>query len=212
MFHFHPLEPFWVDVALQNPLDTEVTFTDLTLVVEARDKDTPWISKYVTVERVKEVTLRAKENRMVRVQKTCDPRNSCLLFDLIQLSIAVKVSQAASLSIPSITYNFLGLFPAQESLAGRGKRLQDTPQQRQTVTYAPDVLIRTDVEEASQELAVSFENHESLSLSEGERKPMKLWMTNAGCKTIGEIWLVGGPEDQMWLESSESESRELLPG
>lgn len=66
MFHFHPLEPFWVDVALQNPLDTEVTFTDLTLVVEARDKDTPWISEYITVERVKEVVLRAKENRMVR--------------------------------------------------------------------------------------------------------------------------------------------------
>ena len=80
------------------------------------------------------------------------------------------------------------------------------------MTYTPDISIRTDVEEASQELAVSFENNELLILNEGEHKPMKLWMTNAGCKTIGEIWLVGGPEDQMWLESSESESRELLLG
>lgn len=124
----------------------------------------------------------------------------------------VKASQAASLTIPSITYEFLGLFPARESLARRGRRLQDTPQQRQTVTYAPDILIRTDVEEASQELTVSFENNGLLVLDEGEYKSMKLWMTNTGRKTISEIWLVGGPEDQIWLESSESESRKLLLG
>lgn len=111
--------------------------------------------------------------------------------------------------MPSVTYNFLGLLPTRESLARRGRRLQDTPLQRQTMTYTPDISIRTDVEEASQELAVSFENNESLVLSEGERKPMKLWMTNAGHKPIGEVWLVGGPEDQMWLESSECESCEL---
>lgn len=131
-------------------------------------------------------------------------------FNRIQVSLAVKASQAISLTIPSISYNFLGLLPANESLARRGRRLQDTPQQRQAVIYAPDVLISVDVEEASQELAVSFENDELLVLNEGEHRPMRLWMTNAGCKTIGEIWLVGGPEDQMWLESSESESREHL--
>lgn len=80
------------------------------------------------------------------------------------------------------------------------------------MTYAPDILISIDVEEASQELAVSFENDELAILNEGEHKPIKLWMTNAGCKTIGEIWLVGGQEDQVWLGSSESEPRELLPG
>lgn len=83
MFHFHPLESFWVDVALQNPLDTEVTLTNLALVVEAKDKDTSWIHKYVTVECVDEIVLGAKEHRTVRVQKIHDPRNSCLLLDLI---------------------------------------------------------------------------------------------------------------------------------
>ncbi|KAF8445809.1 ER-golgi trafficking TRAPP I complex 85 kDa subunit-domain-containing protein [Boletus edulis BED1] len=180
-------ESFWVDIALHNPLDTEVTLTNLTLVVEARDKDTSWINKYVTVECVEEVVVRAKENRT--------------------LSIAVKVSQATSLTISYITYNFLGLFPARESLARRGRRLQDTPQQRQNVVYAPDILIRTDVEEASQELAVSFENDELLTLNEGEHRSMKLQMTNAGHKSIDEIWVVGGLEDQLWLESSESEPR-----
>lgn len=208
IMHFHSLEPFWVDVALQNPLDAEVTLTNLALVVEARDQDTPWINKHVTLEPMNEVVLRAKENRMVRIQTTSDLGTHA--FNLIQVSIAVKASQATSLTIPSITYNFLGLLPTRESLARRGRRLQDTPQQRQSVTYASDILIRTDVEEASQELAVSFENDELLVLNEGEHRPVKLWMTNAGCKSIGEIWLVGGPEDQMWLEPSESESCELL--
>lgn len=69
--HFAPLESFWVDVALQNPLDAKVTFTDLSLVVEARDKDTLWISEYVTVERVKEVVLSAKATRVVSPPQTC---------------------------------------------------------------------------------------------------------------------------------------------
>lgn len=122
----------------------------------------------------------------------------------------MEASQAASLTTPSITYNFLGLLPTTESLARHGRRLQDTPQQRQTVTYAPDILIRTDVEEASQELAISFENDGLLVLNEGEQLPMKFWMTNVGHKTIGEIWLVSGPEDQIWLEPLTSEPRKPL--
>lgn len=73
MFHFYPLELFWVDIALQNPLDTEVTFTDLTLVVEAKDQDVAWINKYVVVECIGEVVLHAKEIRTVSFQKTKRP-------------------------------------------------------------------------------------------------------------------------------------------
>ncbi|KAG9314249.1 ER-golgi trafficking TRAPP I complex 85 kDa subunit-domain-containing protein [Chiua virens] len=185
-------EPFWVDVALQNPFDTEVILTDLVLVVEGRDKDTLWINEHVTIEHIQEVVLHSKESRMV--------------------SIAVKASQAVSLTIPSITYNFLGLLPARETLARRGRRLQDTPQQRQTVSYAPDILIRIDVEEASQELAVSFEDNGLLVLNEGEHRKMKVWMTNAGHKSIGELWLVSGQEDQMWLQSGAHESLSVVAG
>ncbi|KAF9229138.1 hypothetical protein BS17DRAFT_742850 [Gyrodon lividus] len=185
-------EPFYVDVALQNPLDTEVTLANLTPVIEAKDRDTSWAEENIDVESMGEIILRAKETRMV--------------------SIAVKSLQPASLSVPSIKYEFLGLFPTGESLARSGRRLQDTPQQRQTVTYAPDTLIKLDVEEASQELAVSFANNEPLVLSEGECKEMKLWMSNAGSRTIGEIWLVGGPKDQIWLESSENEPPSVAAG
>ncbi|KIK93997.1 hypothetical protein PAXRUDRAFT_480682 [Paxillus rubicundulus Ve08.2h10] len=185
-------ESFWVDVALRNPLDTEVTLANLAPVLEAKDRDAPWIEENIDVESITEIILSAKESRTI--------------------SIAVKPLQAASLSIPSIAYDFLGLIPTRESLARSGKRLQDTPQQRQSVTYAPDTLIKLDVEGGSQELVVTFANNEPLVLSEGEYKEMKLWISNAGSKTIGEIWLVGGPEDQIWLGSSENAPSSIAVG
>jgi hypothetical protein len=87
-----------------------------------------------------------------------------------------------------------------ESLARRGRRLQDTPQQRQTITYAPEEHLKVDVEEASQELAVAFVDDGPLVLAEGEYKRMKLWMSNAGSRDIGEVWVVPGVEDQIWIE------------
>ncbi|KAF9244569.1 ER-golgi trafficking TRAPP I complex 85 kDa subunit-domain-containing protein [Melanogaster broomeanus] len=185
-------ETFWIDVALRNPLDTEVTLANLTPVLEAKNRYASWIEENIDIESFEEITLRTKESRMV--------------------SISVKSSQAASLTFTGITYDFLGLLPTRESLARRGRRLQDTPQQRQTVMYAPDILIKLDVEEASQELAVSLANNEPLVLTDGECKQMKLWMSNPGSRTIGEIWLLGGPEDQIWVESSENESREFSSG
>jgi hypothetical protein len=91
-----------------------------------------------------------------------------------------------------------------ESLARRGRRLQDTPQQRQTIAYAPNELLKLDVEEASQELAVAFVDDETLVLAEGECKRMKLWMSNAGSRDIGDVWVVPGPEDQIWIEPLDS--------
>ncbi|KIJ68594.1 hypothetical protein HYDPIDRAFT_125323 [Hydnomerulius pinastri MD-312] len=185
-------ETFWVDVTLRNPLDTEVTLANLTLVLEAQNQDSAWVAENVNVEVIEEVTLSAKESRSI--------------------SVAVKSSQDVSLTIPWLKYNFLGLLPTVESLARRGRRLQDTPQQRQTVAYAPDILIKVDVEEASQELAVSFVHIEPLVLIEGECKRMKLWLSNAGSRSIGEIWLVDDPEDQIWLGSSSTESLSLADG
>ena len=91
-----------------------------------------------------------------------------------------------------------------ESLALRGKRLQDTVQHRQTKTYASDVVIKVDVEDAGQRLRASFVDDRHLILIEGEYKRLKLWMTNSGSKPIREIWMVPGREDELWLESEES--------
>ncbi|KAH7885908.1 ER-golgi trafficking TRAPP I complex 85 kDa subunit-domain-containing protein, partial [Phlebopus sp. FC_14] len=175
-------ETFWVDIALRNPLDTEVNLANLTTVVEAENHDASWILEHMYIDCVDEITLGAKESRTV--------------------SVAMKSSRAATLTIPRIRYDFLGLLSSTESLARRGRRLQDTPQQRQSLVYAPDVLIHLDIEEASQELAVSFVRDEPLVLKEGECKTMELHLLNAGSSAIGEVWVVAGADDQVWLESS----------
>lgn len=129
-------EAFWVDITLRNPLDTEVTLAKPTVIVESSSGDAAWIQDNITIETAEDTILYANESRTI--------------------SIAIKASKPASLIITGVAYDFLGLLPTVESLARRGRRLQDTPQQRQTITYAPNELLKLDVEEASQELAVAF--------------------------------------------------------
>ncbi|KAG2369466.1 ER-golgi trafficking TRAPP I complex 85 kDa subunit-domain-containing protein [Suillus spraguei] len=166
-------EPFRVDITLRNPLDTEVTLANPTVIVESS-----WYQSF----------LPALADHNVN-----------------KISIAVKASKPASLVITGVAYDFLGLLPTVESLARRGRRLQDTPQQRQTITYAPDEFLKLNVEEASQELAVTFMDDGPLVLVEGECKRMKLWMSNTGSRDIGEVWVVPGPEDEIWIGPLDSE-------
>jgi hypothetical protein len=49
---------FWVELSMHNPLDAEVTLSDLTLTVDAEGVD-------VTIESLSEVVLRPKETRLV---------------------------------------------------------------------------------------------------------------------------------------------------
>ncbi|KAH7928488.1 hypothetical protein BV22DRAFT_1082749 [Leucogyrophana mollusca] len=179
-------ETFWVDLPLRNPLDAEVNLSNLTILVETPSGDAQWIKENIEIEIIDEIILDAKESRTI--------------------PIAIKASRPASLSVTHATFNFLALLPSVESLARRGRRLQDTPQQRQTATYAPDVIIKVDVEEASQELAVTFAENGPLVLAEGECKEMKLWISNAGTRDIGEAWVVAGPDDQIWIDDPSTES------
>ena len=99
-----------------------------------------------------------------------------------------------------MSFDFLSLLPTVESLASRGRRLHDTPLQRQSKVYAPDVVIKTEIEDASQRLLVNFVDDGYLSLVHGECHEMRLWLSNIGSESIGEIWLVEGPEDILWIE------------
>ncbi|KAJ7169750.1 ER-golgi trafficking TRAPP I complex 85 kDa subunit-domain-containing protein [Mycena filopes] len=116
------------------------------------------------------------------------------------VSIAVKSSRPTSLTIVHASYNFLSLLPNSESLASRGRRLQDTPAQRQHPTYAPDVLLTVDVVEATHKLLVNFvDDQEELVLGEGENKSLTLSFVNRGTKGIGEVWMVAGADDEIWV-------------
>ncbi|KAH7912583.1 ER-golgi trafficking TRAPP I complex 85 kDa subunit-domain-containing protein [Hygrophoropsis aurantiaca] len=178
-------ETFWIDLQLKNPLNTEVHLSHLTLLLQTPSGDADWIKQIIEIEVVTEIVLGPNESRIVPV--------------------SIKASHPAALTITHVTFNFLGLLPSTESLGRRGRRLHDTPQQRQNVTYAPDILLKVDVEEANQELAVTFVDGGSLVLAEGERKSMRVWISNAGTRKIGEAWVVAGPEDQIWIDNPSSQ-------
>ncbi|KAG1716011.1 hypothetical protein ID866_1176 [Astraeus odoratus] len=174
-------ESFWFSLTLHNPLDTEVTLANVSLAVEAKGFDRDSLSKIVQVECLDKVTLFPNENRVV--------------------SFTLKPFEAATLNITHLRYEFLGLLPAKESLARRGRRMQDTLQQRLTATYAPDILSKVEVEDANLELDVSFETNEPLTVLDGESKQVKVWISNAGSKAIGEVWMLAGSGDQISLDN-----------
>ena len=102
------------------------------------------------------------------------------------------------------TYEFLSLLPVKESLAIQGKRLHDTPQQRQNKVYAPDILTKIEVEDAGLRLQAHFVDDRHLVLIHGERKHMDITLTNTGTKPIGDLWLLAGPYDAVWVNAGES--------
>ncbi len=105
-----------------------------------------------------------------------------------------------SLSITHTTYHFLSLLPVTESLAIRGRRLHDTPLQRQVKTYAPDTVLKVDVEDAAHRLQANFVDDRHLLLAQGECRRMTIWLSNSGKKDVREIWLVPGDSDEIWLD------------
>ncbi|KAF8078759.1 ER-golgi trafficking TRAPP I complex 85 kDa subunit-domain-containing protein [Lyophyllum atratum] len=185
-------EIFW------NPLDAEINLSNLTIIVqESPVKEPSSSATFLEVETVSDVVLGAKELRTV--------------------PICIKSTRAASLIITHATYDFLSLLPSNESLACRGRRLHDTPAQRQEPTYAPHTNIKVEVEDVNHRLIVDFVDDERLVLAQGERKGLKLWFSNAGSRPIKEAWMVSGLEDEIWFgldeefdDTSASEPTEVI--
>ncbi len=112
-----------------------------------------------------------------------------------------------TLQITHVSYMFLSLFPAMEPLVSRGRRLQDTPHQRQNKVYAPDNTIQVEVEDTIQRLSAQFLDDGRLVLYHGECREMRIWLSNTGTQTISEIWLVGGEDDEFWVDQPETGTR-----
>jgi trafficking protein particle complex subunit 8 len=59
-------ETFWIDLAIRNPLDTEVNLSNLTVTVrEPSSTDATAAVAYVDVEIIDDIVLGAKETRTV---------------------------------------------------------------------------------------------------------------------------------------------------
>ncbi|KAF9076140.1 ER-golgi trafficking TRAPP I complex 85 kDa subunit-domain-containing protein [Rhodocollybia butyracea] len=182
-------EPFWIDLALKNPLDVDVTLTDLTVTVQESNENDPSSSKsFLDVEIVKSVSIGPRETRTI--------------------PISVKATRPTALTITHITYTFLSLLPSIESLAVRGQRLHSTAVQRQTPTYAPDIVMKVAVAEAGCRLLANFSEDKQLVLNQGEVISTKLWLSNTGVEPIAEVWLVVG-SDNLWLNKDEAVPSDL---
>ncbi|KAG6862433.1 hypothetical protein C0995_011873 [Termitomyces sp. Mi166 len=177
-------EVFWVDLVLRNPLNTEINLSNLTVTMqESNVNDLSASTSFVEVEVINDIALAAKESRTV--------------------PISIQSSRATSLVITHATYDFLSLLPSAESLASRGRRLHDTAAQRLQPTYAPDVKIKVEIEDIDHKLLVDFVDDEQLVLAQGERKELKFWFSNSGGRPIKEIWMIAGPEDEIWFGQDE---------
>lgn len=100
-----------------------------------------------------------------------------------------------------VKFLFLSLLPVTESLAVRGRRLHDTPHQRQNKVYAPDILLKVEVEDSGYRLHTSFVDNRHLSLFQGECKHMDVRIHNSGKRSIDELWIVSDSTAEVWVDS-----------
>jgi trafficking protein particle complex subunit 8 len=127
------------------------------------------------------------------------------LTGVLQIPVSLKSKVPTQLSITHAKYDFLGLLSVTEPLASRGRRLHDTPLQRQQPTYAPDIIMRVEVVASHHKLVASYIEDEQLVLIQGENKLMRLLLTNAGCRPISEVWMVAGAEDEIWVGAADND-------
>ena len=127
------------------------------------------------------------------------------LTSVLQIPISLKSKAPTQLSITHAKYDFLDLLSVTESLASRGRKLHDTPLQRQQPTYAPDVIMRVEVVASHHKLVASYMEDGQLVLMQGENKSMRLLLTNAGSRPISEVWMVAGAEDEIWVGAADND-------
>ena len=89
----------------------------------------------------------------------------------------------------------------------RGRRLNDTPVQRQGKVYAPDVVIKVEVEEAGQRMHAHFVDDRHMVLAQGEYKHQSVWLTNSGTRPISELWVLAGEEEELWIDTGNAGAR-----
>ena len=104
----------------------------------------------------------------------------------------------------------MSLLAASEPLWTRGRRLHDTPVQRQGKVYSPDVFSVVQVEGSSQRLSASFVEDGQLVVEHGECCRMHVWLSNTGTESIDEIWIVGGPEEEYWIDDRKESAGNIL--
>ncbi|KAG8949630.1 hypothetical protein FRC04_008376 [Tulasnella sp. 424] len=166
-------EKLWVDIVVKNPLETELTLSDATILVRdiGQNEGGDGIPEGVEIEVVPEIQLGPKERRTV--------------------SFFICSSRVVSLEVTHFSFKFLSLMPVRESLGIRGRRLNDTVAQQRSVTHASDMFMRVDIKQSGGRLKVRVPRLPS-SLGLGELRSLSILVTNMGTTDISELWAVFG--------------------
>ena len=69
--------------------------------------------------------------------------------------------------------------------------------------YAPDILPKIRVEARDRRLSAVFTDSQPNILAHGEKIECVLQVENVGTQPIGEVWLVHGDSDEIWLGKDE---------
>lgn len=189
---------------LRNPLNVEVTFSGLTAVVQDAKAQAESPPDFVEVEVIDDLILGARESRTVSSYPIHEP--SFLRSCHAQIPIAIKCAKPASLIVSHVRFDFLSLLPVTESLAVGGRRLHDTPHQRQNKIYAPDTVMKVDVEDSGYRLHTGFIDNRHLVLFQGETRRVDVRVHNSGKRRIDEVWIVSEPRSEVWVDTGVEES------
>ena len=190
--------PFWLNITLQNPLKAEITLANVTVLVAGQDGSDLVDPTSVEAETLALITL--------------PPRGQ------VTVSMKITARSAISLSFPSLSYAFLALLPCTESLATPGRRLNDTPTQRQSVMYGPDIPVEIAVQESCARLQCRFiapfemydvsgedKHQEEISVLDGEIRKETLTIRNVGDRMVEDIWLVPPDEGSIWIGEADAQ-------
>lgn len=182
---------FWLDLELENPLETAVLLKRFMLGTKVSVAGTERGGDEVaTCQVIDEVYLYPREKRMVPICITPHVAGTLLLFEA--------------------RYYFLSSLPVVEPIAVKGKRLNDTLAQRQEVTYAPSQPIKVPVRSGGCIVAVELVNEEDeeeddLVCVQGEICQSTMRITNRGVEEVREIWMTTGDSVFIWLDTTRSE-------
>ncbi|KAG8826095.1 hypothetical protein FRC19_009702 [Serendipita sp. 401] len=177
---------FWLDVVLENPLETDVLLKRFTIHVSTSSEVNVPQEDIAIAQVIDEIHLYAKERRTV--------------------SIGLTPKVAKTLVLTEARYYFFSNLPVKEPLSIRGKRLNDTVAQRQEATYAPSQFTRVPVRQVGCMLSVEQvdeddeEGDEDIVMVQGEIYSVVLRITNRGIEEINEVWLTAADNISIWID------------
>ncbi|KAG8829564.1 hypothetical protein FRC17_006390 [Serendipita sp. 399] len=179
---------FWLDVVLENPLETEVLLRRFGVRISTSPEENDDQEDFASTQIIDEVHLYPKERRTVSI------------------GITPKISR--TLFIMEAQYHFFSNLPVKESLSIRGKRLNDTAAQRWEATYAPSQFVKIPVRQVGCLLSVEQvdegdeeEEEEENLIVQGEIYGIVLRITNRGIEDINEIWLTVPDNISLWIDT-----------